>query len=103
MGYVVVDYCSPQNQVFFSVQRSGNVYTLNQNTINYIGEPSNRTINTSFSVPLPAAVQSIKCLDVSTVLVLPINLGDAITVWKSDGATFSEIGSLIKDNSTINK
>lgn len=101
MKYQVVDYCSTKSLLLFSVQYNGGAYFLNQDTITFVGDPSvSRSIRTEFNTPLPVAVKSIECLDETTVLVFPVKDGDPITTWQSDGSTFTQVGTLTKDNYT---
>jgi len=77
-NYTVVDYCTTKNQVLFSITQNGQVYSLNQNVLTFISDPTNRIFITEFSVNLPSAVKSITCINNNTVLINPVNQGDAI-------------------------
>ena len=97
-NYTVVDYCTTPSQVLFSITQNNQIYTLNQNVFQYIGSTTNRFFRTLFSVALPSAVKSITCLNGNTVLIDPVNPGDMITTWQSDGSAFSRTGFIIKSN-----
>jgi hypothetical protein len=52
---------------------------------------------------LTSTVKSITCLNANTVLINPVNQGDAISTWQSNGSAFIRIGSILKNNTLHNQ